>query len=84
FLVYSGEEELRVTGYCNASWKTDKDDSPSKEAIWMKNFIGDLGVVPIVQDPIEILCDNKSAIALTKEPNDHGKSKHIERKYHFV
>ncbi|GKD98976.1 hypothetical protein Tco_1382873 [Tanacetum coccineum] len=31
----------------------------SKEAIWMKNFIGDLGVVPTVQDPIEILCDNK-------------------------
>ncbi|GKD12892.1 hypothetical protein Tco_1197299 [Tanacetum coccineum] len=24
----------------------------SKEAIWMKNFIGDLGVVPTVQDPI--------------------------------
>ncbi|GKA60188.1 retrotransposon protein, putative, ty1-copia subclass [Tanacetum coccineum] len=56
----------------------------SKEAIWMKNFIGDLGVVPIVQDPIEIFCDNKSAVALTKEPKDHGKLKHIERKYHFV
>ncbi|GJZ13928.1 hypothetical protein Tco_0549158 [Tanacetum coccineum] len=34
--------------------------------------------------PIEIFCDNKSAVALTKEPKDHGKSKHIERKYHFV
>ncbi|GJU15662.1 putative ribonuclease H-like domain-containing protein [Tanacetum coccineum] len=123
FLVYGGEEELRVTGYCDASWQTDKDDSrsqsgwvfllnggavtwksskqdtvadstceseyiaaceASKEAIWMKNFIGDLGVVPIVQDPIEIFCDNESAVALTKEPKDHGKSKHIERKYHFV
>ncbi|GJU18842.1 hypothetical protein Tco_1146808 [Tanacetum coccineum] len=55
-----------------------------KEAIWMKNFIRDLGVVPTVQDPIEILCDNESAVSLTKEPKDHGKSKHIERKYHFV
>nr|GEZ10914.1 hypothetical protein [Tanacetum cinerariifolium] len=27
----------------------------SKEAIWMKNFIGDLGVVPTVQDPRNIL-----------------------------
>ncbi|GJR80235.1 hypothetical protein Tco_0151020 [Tanacetum coccineum] len=26
FLVYGGEEELRVTGYCDASWQTDKDD----------------------------------------------------------
>ncbi|GKD26060.1 hypothetical protein Tco_1232274 [Tanacetum coccineum] len=110
FLVYGGEEELRVTGYCDASWQTDKDDSrsqplwvfllnggavtrkslkqdtvvdstcefeyiasceASKEAIWMKNFIGDLGVVPTVQDPIEIFCDNESAVALTKEPKDH-------------
>ncbi|GKF92466.1 hypothetical protein Tco_0279185, partial [Tanacetum coccineum] len=45
----------------------------------MKNFIGDLGVVPTVQDPIEIFCDNESVVA------HHGnKSKHIERKYHFV
>ncbi|GJW56559.1 retrotransposon protein, putative, ty1-copia subclass [Tanacetum coccineum] len=98
FLVYGGEKELRVTGYSDAGWQTDKDDSrsqsgwiflqnggaASKEAIWMKNFIGDLGVVPTVQNPIEIFCDNESAVALTKEPKDHGKSKHIDRKYHFV
>ncbi|GKD54141.1 retrotransposon protein, putative, ty1-copia subclass [Tanacetum coccineum] len=53
----------------------------SKEAIWMKNFIGDLGVVPTVQDPIEIFRDKGSVVALTKEPKDHGKSKQIERKY---
>ncbi|GJW08805.1 retrotransposon protein, putative, ty1-copia subclass [Tanacetum coccineum] len=117
------EEELKVTSYYDASWKTDKDDSrsqsgwvfllnggavtwksskkdivtdstceseyiaackASKEAIWMKNFIGDLGVVPTVQDPIEIFFDNESVVALTKEPKDHEKSKYIEIKYHFV
>nr|GEW48280.1 hypothetical protein [Tanacetum cinerariifolium] len=46
----------------------------STEAIWMKNFIGDLRVVPTVQDPIEIFYDNESAVALTKEPKDHEKS----------
>nr|GEZ62449.1 retrovirus-related Pol polyprotein from transposon TNT 1-94 [Tanacetum cinerariifolium]GEZ62737.1 retrovirus-related Pol polyprotein from transposon TNT 1-94 [Tanacetum cinerariifolium] len=56
----------------------------SKEAIWMKNFIIDLGVVPTIQDPIEIFYDNESVVALTKEPKDNRKSKHIERKYHFV
>nr|GFA00182.1 hypothetical protein [Tanacetum cinerariifolium] len=30
FLVYVREEELRVTGYCNASWQTDKEDSRSQ------------------------------------------------------
>nr|GEX59040.1 hypothetical protein [Tanacetum cinerariifolium] len=67
-------DSTRESEYCEAS----------KEAIWMKNFIGDLRVVPTVQDPIEIFYDNESAVALTKEPNDHEKSKHIERKYHFV
>nr|GFC33559.1 retrotransposon protein, putative, Ty1-copia subclass [Tanacetum cinerariifolium] len=84
FLVYGGEKELGVTGYCDAGWKINKDDSQSrygwvfllnggamtwksskqdtvansmcesqyiaaceasKEAIWMKNFIGDIRVV---------------------------------------
>ncbi|GKD57217.1 hypothetical protein Tco_1290604 [Tanacetum coccineum] len=95
FLVYGGEEELGVT----MTWKSLKQDTvadftceseyiiaceASNEATRMKKFIGDLGVVPTVQDPIEILCDNESAVALTKEPKDHGKSNHIERKYHFV
>ncbi|GKE90693.1 retrotransposon protein, putative, ty1-copia subclass, partial [Tanacetum coccineum] len=81
------------------TWKSSKQDTVEdstceseyiaacealKKAIWMKNFIGDLGLAPTVQDPIEKFCDNKSAFALTKEPKDHGKSKHIERKYHFV
>ncbi|GJU16302.1 putative RNA-directed DNA polymerase [Tanacetum coccineum] len=30
FLVYGGEKELRVTGYCDAGWQTDKDDSQSQ------------------------------------------------------
>ncbi|GKB03339.1 retrovirus-related pol polyprotein from transposon TNT 1-94 [Tanacetum coccineum] len=81
------------------TWKSSKQDTvadstyeskyiavceTSKEAIWMKNFIRDLRVVPTVQDPIEKFCNNESAVALTKEPKDHRKSKHIERKYHFV
>ncbi|GJX19263.1 hypothetical protein Tco_0221940 [Tanacetum coccineum] len=96
-LVYGGEEELRNRGA--VTWKSSKQDTmadstceseyiaaseASKEAIWMKNFIGDLRVVPTSKDPIEIFCDNESVVALTKEPKDHEKSKHIERKYHFV
>ncbi|GKA40892.1 hypothetical protein Tco_0733485, partial [Tanacetum coccineum] len=84
FLVYGGEKELIVTA---VTWKSSKQDTvadstceseyiaaceASKEAIWMKNFNGDLGVVPTVQDPIEIFCDNESAVVLTKEPKDHG------------
>jgi hypothetical protein len=30
FLVYGGEEELTITGYTDASFQTDKDDSKSQ------------------------------------------------------
>ncbi|GJT31029.1 retrotransposon protein, putative, ty1-copia subclass [Tanacetum coccineum] len=86
FLVYGGEEELRIISKqdtvadstCESEYIAACE--ASTEAIWMKNFIGDLGVVTTVQDSTEIFYDNKSAIALTKEPKDHGKSKHIEGK----
>ena len=87
FLVSGGNNELKLYGYSDASFQTDRDDSCSqsglvfllnggavtwksskeetvadstceseyiaaceaaKEATWLKNFIGDLGVVPII------------------------------------
>nr|GEV65249.1 hypothetical protein [Tanacetum cinerariifolium] len=74
-------KDIVADSTCESEYIAACEDS--KEAIWMKNFIGDLRVVPTLQDPIEIFCDNKSAVALTKEPKDHRKSKHIERKYHY-
>ena len=52
----------------------------SKEAIWLGNFIGDLGVVPAVKEPMEIFCDNEGVVALAKEPSDHCRSRNIDRK----
>ena len=54
------------------------------EAAWSKNFIGDLGVVRTIQQPVELFCDNEGAFTFTKEPKDHGRSKHIDRKYHYI
>ena len=39
----------------------------AKEAIWLKIFIGGLGVVPSNNDSVEILCDKEGVVALTKE-----------------
>ena len=50
----------------------------------MKNFIGDLGIVPAIKEAMEIFCDSEGAVSLTKEPRDHGRSRHIDRKYHFI
>ena len=56
----------------------------AKEAVWMKKFIGDLGVVPSIQDPIKIFCDNEGAVILAKEPRSHKRTRHILRKFHYV
>jgi hypothetical protein len=35
----------------------------SKEAVWIKKFLEEIGVVPSVLDPVEIYCDNSGAVA---------------------
>jgi len=37
-----------------------------------------------VSRPISLFIDNKSAINLAKNPVLHGRSKHIEAKFHFL
>ncbi|KAG8496949.1 hypothetical protein CXB51_008176 [Gossypium anomalum] len=43
----------------------------TKEAVWIKKFITELGVVPSISDTIELRCDNNGAIAQAKEPRSH-------------
>ncbi|KAK8578797.1 hypothetical protein V6N12_069141 [Hibiscus sabdariffa] len=123
FLVYGGEEELRIKGYTDASFQTDKDDSRSqsgfvfclnggavswksskqdtvadstteaeyiaaseaaKEAVWIKKFMTELGVIPSISDAVDLYCDNNGAIAQAKEPRSHQRSKHILRCFHLI
>jgi hypothetical protein len=36
------------------------------------------------EEETKIYCDNNSAIALSKNPVFHKKSKHIDTRYHFI
>ncbi|WMV59103.1 hypothetical protein MTR67_052488 [Solanum verrucosum] len=56
----------------------------SKDVVWLRNFLKDLGVVPSIEAPITLYCDNSGAVANSKEPQSYKKSKHIERKYHLI
>ncbi|KAK1664333.1 hypothetical protein QYE76_052492, partial [Lolium multiflorum] len=56
----------------------------SSEAVWMKRFIVELGVVPSALDPLVIYCDNTGAIANAKEPRSHKKLKHIKLRFHSI
>ncbi|KAK1650545.1 hypothetical protein QYE76_068350 [Lolium multiflorum] len=54
------------------------------EAVWMKRFIVELGVVPSALDPLVIYCDNMGAIANAQEPRSHKKLKHIKLHFHSI
>lgn len=56
----------------------------AQEVGWMKKFISDLVVVPSIHNPIEMLCDNTGAIAIAREPMVTNKTRHIQRKFHFI
>ena len=47
-------------------------------------FYTDLEVVPDMDKPFFLYCDNIGAVANSKEPRIHKRGKHIERKYHLV
>ncbi|KAL0308938.1 UNVERIFIED_CONTAM: Retrovirus-related Pol polyprotein from transposon RE2 [Sesamum radiatum] len=54
------------------------------EAVWMKNYIQELGVVPSIAEPVIIFYNNNGAIAQAKKPRSHHRSKHILRHYHML
>ena len=44
--------------------------------------MSELGNAPT--GPTTLFEDNQSAIAMTKNPQSHGRTKHIDIKYHFI
>ena len=52
------------------------------EGVWLRKLLNDLGREQ--EGPTTIYCDNMSAIALTKNPVFHARSKHIELRHHFI
>ncbi|XP_030924682.1 secreted RxLR effector protein 161-like [Quercus lobata] len=49
--------------------------------IWLKNLLKEFDHPQ--EESIIIYVDNKSATELSKNPIQHGRSKHIDMKYHF-
>eukprot|EP00253_Pinus_taeda_P029864 PITA_29864 len=52
------------------------------QPLWMMQTLQDFQIT--CTPPISILCDNKSAINISKNPIMHSKTKHIPIKYHFL
>ncbi|GJS93552.1 hypothetical protein Tco_0800520 [Tanacetum coccineum] len=60
---------------------TEAEYVSAGQALWMKQALVDYD---INLDDIPVLCDNKSAIDLSKNPILHSRTKHIEIRHHFL
>ena len=56
--------------------------SAAQEAVWIRELISELG--NLQSQPTLIYEDNQSAISMAKNPQFHGRSKHISIKYHYI
>lgn len=82
------------------NWASRRQSSPSissceseyksateavQEAIWVVNFLGEIGLEEVdVSNGLKVNMDSQSAIRLAKNPEYHGRTKHIAARHHFI
>jgi hypothetical protein len=64
--------EVEYISTCNAAC----------QGLWLQSLLLETKIG--VEEQIQLLVDNKSAINLARNPIARGRSKHIENKYHFL
>ncbi|GKE16429.1 hypothetical protein Tco_1424006 [Tanacetum coccineum] len=54
------------------------------EAVWIRKFISGLGIVPTINEPIRMFCNNSAALHFANEPGVQKGAKHYHKRYHYV
>nr|GEX00592.1 retrotransposon protein, putative, Ty1-copia subclass [Tanacetum cinerariifolium] len=54
------------------------------EVVFIRKFISGLGLVPTINKPIRMFCDNSAALHFANEPGVQRGARHFHRKYHYV
>nr|GFB33950.1 hypothetical protein [Tanacetum cinerariifolium] len=89
------KQELRVSYYTNSAkqiiFATSSAEAEyitaydaSKEAVWVRKFIYGLGVVPIIEEPINMYCDNTGSITIGNESGITKGARHFYAKVHCL
>jgi hypothetical protein len=56
-----------------------------KQVLWLRMMLSELGIPADPNgNPTVVFCDNSSTIKLTSHEVSHGRSKHINIRYHFI
>nr|GEV14354.1 hypothetical protein [Tanacetum cinerariifolium] len=54
------------------------------KAVWIRKFISGLGIVPTINEPIRMFCDNSSVLHFSNELGVQRGARHYHRRYHYV
>ncbi|GJR27080.1 ribonuclease H-like domain, reverse transcriptase, RNA-dependent DNA polymerase [Tanacetum coccineum] len=91
-IIYKKEAARKITGYMTVKQPTVALSSCESEfmaatgaacqALWLKRLLSEL--TGWAEKRITLKVDNISAIALVRNPVFHGRSKHIDIRYHFI
>ncbi|GJS15902.1 retrotransposon protein, putative, ty1-copia subclass [Tanacetum coccineum] len=81
-----GESKMRVSIFATSSAEAEYIAAYDafKEAIWVRKFISGLGVVPTIEKPINMYCDNTRAISIAKESGITKGARHFRAKVHYL
>nr|GEY55852.1 ribonuclease H-like domain, reverse transcriptase, RNA-dependent DNA polymerase [Tanacetum cinerariifolium] len=94
-ITYMHNEGNKIHGFSDSSYGVNTQEgkgttgiifyyatAAATQALWLKRPLNKL--THSQEEKVTIKVDNKSAIALMKNPVFHERSKHIDTKYHFI
>ncbi|XP_071719548.1 secreted RxLR effector protein 161-like [Rutidosis leptorrhynchoides] len=89
FVMNGGAVDWRSSKQSTTAMSTTESEyiaasEAAQEAVWIRKFISGLGVVPSIENPMDMYCDNTGAIVIANEPGVLRGAKHILRKFHYI
>ncbi|CAL8095197.1 unnamed protein product [Prunus armeniaca] len=88
-ILYKKGAKSGLFGFTDSDCAGGPDDRRSTsvaacdcQAIWLRRILEELR--GLQEGPTPVYCDSNSAIKLSKNPVLHGRSKHIDVRYHFL
>ncbi|GJT65922.1 hypothetical protein Tco_1017402 [Tanacetum coccineum] len=78
----SGKQSIFAASSTEAEYIAAHD--ASKEAVWVRKFIYGLSIVPTIEEPINMYCDNTGAITIANESGITKGARHFRAKVHYL
>nr|GEX57450.1 hypothetical protein [Tanacetum cinerariifolium] len=89
FVVNGGAVDWKSKKYTTSAMHSTQDEyvaasEAAMEAVWIRKFVGDLGVMPSINKSINMYCDNSAAIIFANEPGIMKGVRNFLRRYHHI